>query len=119
MAVAPPFILMVRCHYCSQQRWPSEIIYMPKGMGCCLRCYEWNAHAIKMLSAGAPPPGCQECGITFAELERRSPGGNTSMMLHRKDDIYQILCRRCSDAYFPKRRDLYGQTIFGHERGLR
>jgi hypothetical protein len=115
----PPVILLVRCHYCSKQRWPHEIIRMPKGHRCCLPCYEWHRAAIDMLSRGTPPKGCQECGVTFKALEERPGDGNTRMMLHQKDGIYQVLCPACSDRYVVQRRDLYGRTIYGHTRGLR
>lgn len=105
-----------RCHYCSHFRSAEEIY--PIGVGgaqICLRCLEWHGKAIGML-AGTPPPGCQECGVTFAQLRER--GGDVRMYLHQKDGIYQILCKPCSDAYIPKRRDLYGPTRFGQSLNL-
>ena len=69
--------------------------------------------------AGAPPKGCQECGVTFATLESSAPDGNVSMYVHQKDAIYQLLCRNCSDAYERKRLDLYGSTVYGHEKRLK
>jgi hypothetical protein len=68
--------------------------------------------------AGHPPPGCQECGITFTQLRERSLDGDIRMYVHAKDGLYQILCRACSDAYVPKRVDLYGATAFGRAKRL-
>lgn len=84
----------------------------------CWSCYEWHGKALAML-AGHPPPGCQECGVTFDHLKRITPGGNVRMYLHPKDGIYQILCRTCSDRYTPKRLDLYGDTQFGWDHKLK
>ena len=82
----------------------------------CLRCYTWHSKALDLLCKGIPPPGCQDCGLTFDDLADRE--GNTKMYVHAKDGIYQILCPRCSDVYVLKRRDLYGATLFGHRKGL-
>lgn len=88
------------------------------GVRLCWRCLEWHRKAMAML-AGAPPPGCQECGITFAALMERSPDGNVGMYLHSKDGVYQILCGTCSHQYVRKRVDLYGDTLFGDKAKLK
>ena len=114
-----PAVFKVQCPYCSKWRSPAEII--PIGTGgakICWHCYEWHHQALKML-AGQPPPGCQECGVSFEALEKAAPGGNVRMYVHPKDGIYQVLCRRCSDAYTRKRVDLYGDTKFGWDRKLK
>jgi hypothetical protein len=111
-------VVAVRCHYCSKYRNPKEV--MPLGTGgalMCWHCYEWHGHALLMLG-GQPPPGCQDCGISFEELRLAYKGGDVKMYLHQKDGIYQILCRRCSDQYVPKRVDLYGATEFGASLNL-
>jgi len=119
MTSAAPLAVIKRfCHYCSGQFWPHEFIHLPRGHRCCLRCWEWHGKAMALLSQGTPPPGCQECSVTFNQLQERSLDGNTRMALVKKDGIYQVLCFRCSEKYIQKRRDLYGKTIFGHERGL-
>ena len=33
--------------------------------------------------------------------------------IHQKDGILQMLCSRCTDAYTPKRTDIYKGTQFG------
>lgn len=68
--------------------------------------------------AGEPPPGCQECGLSFADLDKRAAGGNISMSIVPKDGIYQVICELCAEKYFPKRADLLAGTDFGRQIGL-
>lgn len=82
----------------------------------CRHCQEHHEKVLTMF-AGAPPPGCQECGVTFETL-RALPNGDVRMFLHMKDNIYQLLCPVCSDRYVAKRRDLYGPATFGRSLGL-
>ena len=113
-----PAIITERCHYCSRWRSPHEILHLPGRAKMCLRCFEWHCEALKMLS-GQPPKGCQECGVSFQALMERAGSGNTPMYLHRKDGVYQVLCRACSDRYERKRLDLYGDTVHGHLKKLK
>lgn len=113
-----PIVITERCHYCSKFRSPAEI--QPIGTGgakICWRCLEWHDEALRMLNGRGAPRGCQDCGVTFAELKART-AADVRMYLHQKDGIYQILCRLCSDRYIPKRRDLYGPTLFGKKLSL-
>ena len=114
----PVLNLAVKCHYCSKFRAPDQIIELGTGGAkICWHCWEWHNEALSVL-AGSPPQGCQECGVTFAELRLVSGDGDVRMYLHAKDGVYQILCPACSDRYVPKRRDLYGPTLFGHRMNL-
>lgn len=107
-----------KCPYCSKFRPHSEIQKMGTGGAkICFRCLEWHRNAIKVL-AGAPPPGCQECGVTFADLKAFDRAGNLRMYLHVKDGIYQILCTTCSDVYERKRADLFRETAYGQQKGI-
>jgi hypothetical protein len=104
------------CHYCSRPRSPREILRIGKGGAVmCWLCWEWHLRALRMLCDGTPPPGCQECGVTFAVLRDAAGDGDIKMYLHPKDGVYQVLCRTCSDRYFPKRVDLYRPTQFGSQ----
>jgi len=114
---APAYLATIRCHYCQRFHQHREILRLTGGPVMCWKCWQWHEHALKLLS-GAIPPGCQVCGLTFADLEARSADGNTRMYVHMKDGLYQVLCRMCSDAYTVKRRDLYGATEFGHRLKL-
>ena len=112
-------ILAVRCHYCSKFRSPSEVLHLGTGGAVmCWTCYEWHAKALRMLQ-GEPPPGCQVCGVTFAQLKDATPGEDVRMYVVPKDSLYQVLCKTCSDAYIRKRVDLLGDTQFGWENKLK
>jgi len=113
-----PSVLTVRCHYCSRFRSPREII--PIGSGgaiMCFHCREWHDRALQDL-ADNPQPGCGECGVTVAELSARSPNGDCQMYVHPCDGFYKLFCRPCSDAYVPKRVDLYRPTQYGYKKKL-
>jgi hypothetical protein len=96
------------------------VIYIGTGGACmCWLCWEWHNQALEAL-AGNPPSGCQVCGVTYTQLQERSPNGDSEvgMYVHPKDGIYQVLCRACSDAYELQRVDLYRPTQFGYEKKL-
>lgn len=117
--LSPLAVMTVICHYCSKPRHPKEVLYLGTGGAImCWSCWEWHERAMSMLE-GNPPPGCQECGITFDQLRERSATGDCRMYLHPSDGIYAVRCRACSDAYVPKRVDLYGPTQFGHNKKLK
>lgn len=119
MIVAPVRLVVgQRCHYCSKFRSASEI--QPLGTGgakICFRCLEWHRVAMRAL-CGDPPPGCQECGIKFADLKDFDRAGNLRMQLVVKDGIYQILCTPCCDIYERKRADLFRETAYGQRKGI-
>ena len=106
--------LRVRCHYCSRFRAPGEVLSIGTGGAVmCWHCFQWHERALGVL-AGEIPKGCQECGVTFRELQARAGGGDIKMYVHPRDGLYAVLCKQCSDAYVPKRVDLYRATQFGH-----
>jgi hypothetical protein len=116
--LSPPAVMCVRCHYCSKFRSPREVLYIGTGGACmCWDCYDWHNRALDAL-AGTPPPGCQECGVTYEQLRERAGGGDCGMYVHPRDGMYQVLCKKCSDAYVPQRVDLYRPTQYGHNRKL-
>ncbi len=81
-----------------------------------MRCYAWHLEALELLNRGIPPRGCQNCGVTFAQLEERGLGG--SMVIHPQDGIYAVVCKHCSDRYERLTRRFYAGTQYGHEKGL-
>lgn len=116
MLMCVSFLPSVRCRRCSRVRHPNEFVAGGPITGYCLRCYEWHHKALAML-AGEPPPGCQECGVSFQTLTGQT-SGEVKMYLHPRDGIYQILCRVCSDVYERKRSDLYRDTPHGRANNL-
>jgi len=109
-------VIAVRCHYCSKQRNPNELIRMSGGVLMCLHCEEWHGAALRMI-AGEPPKGCQTCDLTFDELAAIY-GENVRMIAVPKDGIYQVQCGACADGYIPLRRDLIKGTKFAAAGGL-
>lgn len=81
----------------------------------CWHCYEWHQKALLAL-AGEPPPGCQDCGVTFDALKEASGEGNVRMSVVLKDGVYAVLCVPCADAYCRKRSDLFRSTEYGRQK---
>ena len=107
--------MTARCNYCSRQLPFFRVHRLREAQIICDDCIDWHNRALEFL-AGAPPPGCQECGATW-EFLRDSPLSveiQLRMYVVPRDGIYQILCSECVRRYLPKRRDLYAGTQFGH-----
>ena len=102
----------LKCRYCQKQVHPAEASGDERRGYQCIRCYDWHQHALEVLG-GATPLGCQGCGDTWEQLKERTPGVEVRMYVVPKDGIYQLLCKRCCDAYVPMRKDLFGGTEFG------
>ena len=115
-AQSPAFLILQKCRCCSKHRHPREFI-VNSTIGYCLHCLEWHRHALEAL-AGNPPPGCSECGITFAELRDREQTDDVRMYIHPREGLYGVFCKPCSDAYERKRLDLYGGTPYARAKGL-
>ncbi len=73
----------------------------------CERCREWHGRALALLAEGTLPPGCQECPLTFGQLNDLAAGPTVRMYVVVKDGMYQVLCAHCKDAYCALRTDLY------------
>lgn len=116
--VSAGFIITERCHYCSKQKSPKDIITMSGGAKICTRCWHWHHHALDVL-AGDPPRGCQECHVDYDVLERRSIDGNVRMSVIALDGIYAVVCPSCGDKIVRKRVDLFGDTEYGHKLKLK
>jgi len=108
--------MAVQCHYCSRFRPPSETQHISAGIDICGRCQEWHEAALKMI-AGEPPKGCQQCGLSYQELEL-IVGPNVRFVAVPKDAIYQVLCGACADGYVVLRRDLVRGTAFAAKAGM-
>lgn len=136
-------IFAARCNWCSRFSNPSDLLPFPSGQQMCRRCFEWHYHALGILS-GDTPRGCQECGLTMAQLNVLSlppttrmygaeaygaeaygakaygakANGALRMYVVPKDGIYAVLCLTCKEDYCRKRADLYRGTAFGQELKL-
>lgn len=60
---------------------------------------------------------CQACNRTLDEIEALT--GKRSMIVHMRDGVNQMLCRRCSDKYELKATTLYHNTLYGWLKKLR
>jgi len=113
--MSPAFQIGEQCHYCQKWRWPADIIHQPGGVKICQQC-EWrHIEALKALSTGVFTGECSECGKSAEQL--RSPNGE--MAFHYENGVYRVMCVTCDRAYVRKRKDLYGDTEFGHSIGLK
>ncbi len=109
-------VVKVRCHYCNRSWPPSEVITTGEATKICCYCHEKHLQAVL---AFAPPHECMVCHRTFEQISAATPGNEVHMTAHWKDGIYQILCATCDADYVQKRRDQFGDTPFGWERGLK
>jgi len=117
LIVAVPSVLRVKCHYCSKF-WPaSEVHHFGESIIMCFYCHQKHEKAVE---AFHPPHACAgPCGRTFEQIAAVTPGDSVGMTAHFKDGVYQLLCAKCDAEYVLKRQDLYGDTRFGYERGVK
>lgn len=117
LVIPVPRVLQIQCHYCSRFLPASEVIRWGESINMCGYCYEKHTKAVEAFN---PPHECAgPCKRTFAQISAETPGPHINMTAHWKDGVYQLLCQRCDAAYVPKRKDLYGATRFGYERGVK
>ncbi len=117
LIIPVPAVVQVQCHYCSRF-WPrSEVLEFGESIVMCFYCHQKHVAAV---DAFKPPRHCQgPCGRTFDAIAAATPGDKVQMTVHWRDDEYQILCAMCDADYVPKRRDIFGATRFGYERGVK
>src|SRR5689334_9118725 len=108
-----------RCHYCQKFRSPLEIIHQPGGVKICIHCEHRHEEALEALSTGEFKGECSECGMPAEELRAQGRcGPNGAMAVHYEDGRYRMMCLACDLTYVPQRRELYGDTEFGHSHKL-
>ncbi len=112
--MSPAFVESIRCHYCQKHRPRTRVHRLQSNQVICDHCLEWHFAALDMLG-GSPPPGCQGCNHTWAELCAMTAGQQVRLYVVPKDSIYQLLCATCVRPYLPKRAELYKDTQFGNE----
>jgi hypothetical protein len=77
-------------------------------------CENKHLEALKALSTGAFDGSCSECGKTAEQLGQ----ADLQMAVHYESGKYRIMCLSCNAKYVPKRKELYGGTVFGREQLL-
>jgi hypothetical protein len=107
---SPAFYIGVRCHYCNKFRAPFDILHQPGGVQICTGCEQRHLEALEAIGTGNFLGECSECHKTAEQLH--SPSGQ--MAMHFEDGKYRAMCVECDRAYVPKRRELYGETEYGH-----
>lgn len=110
-------ILAIQCNSCSNWVSPFEVVRIGESVIKCWTCYEKHRQIIE--SWETPPRECALCHITFDDLAKQRPGEPVSMFLHEIDGTFGFVCRTCDKDYVLKRRDLYGNTRFGWQRGVK
>lgn len=110
-------ILTVRCTFCSQHYPPSELIRFSHEVRMCGKCREKHETALELLAVQQLPE-CMACKKSLEVIALEQQTNHPRLMAHWKDGIYQMLCIQCSDEYEQKRRDLYGETAYGHHKGI-
>jgi hypothetical protein len=109
-------IITVQCMSCSRFVYPGDIMHIGESVTQCWDCYQRIATIVE--SFAEPPGECALCNTKFEDLAARDPGKPVSMFPHEIEGTIGFLCRPCERAYVLKRRDLYGKTRFGQQRGL-
>ena len=105
-----PIIVSVKCHSCQQFYDPREVISVAN-VHTCQKCWEWHEKAIQQLVTATG--GCPECRRSHDEIGRDYPNGEPEYVLVPKDGIYQLLCRRCEEAYALQRKEMFVGTEHG------
>ena len=109
--------LTTLCPRCGKHRNPSEVNDLPGGAKICWHCIEHHQAALMVL-AGDIPKACQECNTDIKVLAARTPGDSVPMALTLKDNIYQVLCIPCRDAYYRLRSDFFRGTAYAEKHKL-
>lgn len=119
--MTPSLLIGEQCPYCQKFRSLHDL--MPfAGTQICQDCYQGHLAALAALSNSTPPRECSECHLTYQELRDRAglrDDQKATMDCHNENGVYRFLCRKCSREYVRKRRELYGDTEFGHHLKLK
>ncbi len=105
-------IIGEKCPNCSKFRSPTDFVRYT-GHKICVHCEQRHQEALAAISTGKFLGECSECGKTAEQLR-----GNGVMAVHFENGLYRAMCLPCDVIYVQKRRDLYGETVFGRSIGL-
>lgn len=112
----PHLAIKKRCNRCNQERLPSEIVMGNDAAGhICMKCYYRHHQNLDGLAARRPRK-CDECPMSFEELEDRQL--LAEMKLFEKDGILALLCNACWQKYALKTHQLKG-TLYEHVKKIR
>lgn len=112
-------VIRERCPYCTKFRSPRDLIRQPGGVTICLDCEQRHLEAMRAMQTGNFLGECSECGTKYDELKLQGRcGPKGQMSVHFENGKYRVVCLVCDPIYVRKRRELYGQTEFGHSIGL-
>lgn len=87
---------------------------MPGGVKICLQCEQRHLEALEAIATGSFKGECSECGKSAEQLH----SATGQMAIHFENGRYRAMCFSCDAGYVPLRRDLYGETEFGHSLKL-
>lgn len=104
--------LLALCRMCGKHRHPKEFVGGGPVTGYCWHCYEWHRKAWEALE-GRVEPECCFCAVKPSEV-----AADLVMRIYRVDGMYAMTCIPCGHAYEKKRLDMFGQTPYGHKKGL-
>lgn len=107
------------CPYCTRARSIHDLMPFAGGR-ICQQCYQAHLDALSAISSGKPPAECSECHATRQQMAERQIGNpEVRMAVHFERGIYRFLCLDCDRDYTRKRRELYADTQFGYQQGLK
>lgn len=111
------FVLTVRCTFCSRHFSPQSLTRYSNQVRVCPGCRERHDQAVEAL-AGKRSPECQCCHKSVEVLAAEQGTDQVGLWAHFADGVYALFCKACSDRYEQKRRDLYGHTAYGQQKGI-
>lgn len=103
---------------CNKFRDPNEIIPLGAHAGLCFDCYEWHQAALRVLGGLPAPEECPNCHASTIELKLKERDGELRMYVHALDQIFVILCRRCSDTVVQLTPERYKGTPYGKKHQI-
>lgn len=108
-------IIALRCHWCSKQYPPTELMALSSNQLMCRNCFGHHLVALDVLAKKIIPTECHLCHTPLSVLNDLEPGPTTRMYVINIDHAYAVACGTCKDKYMRKRADLIKGTAYGEE----
>jgi len=113
------FKVHAHCHTCGNPCDPAEATPIGPHLRQCARCQQWHQRALAAFCGQAPPPGCQRCEKTLAQLKAEAAPAEPRMyIVGPVDGLYVILCAGCNRYFEERSRHRYRDTPHGKARNL-